>query len=216
VRIILLGPPGAGKGTQAKLLEERLRIPQISTGDILRSAIQKRSALGKQARQYMDRGDLVPDEVMIGIVEKRLAAADCQNGFLLDGFPRTVPQMQALERILEERGQTIDGAVSIEVPRDELVHRLSGRRTCRECGKMYHTEFEPPTRTGICDRCGGELYQRVDDSADTINARLDVYERQTAPTYDYFRRKRSLHAVDGTGEAEAVYARILEQLRPAA
>ena len=164
----------------------------------------------------MDRGDLVPDEVMIGIVEKRLAAADCQNGFLLDGFPRTVPQMQALERILEERGQTIDGAVSIEVPRDELVHRLSGRRTCRECGKMYHTEFEPPTRTGICDRCGGELYQRVDDSADTINARLDVYERQTAPTYDYFRRKRSLHAVDGTGEAEAVYARILEQLRPAA
>lgn len=216
MRIVLLGPPGAGKGTQCKLLEERLGIPQVSTGDILRSAVRRRTALGKQAKQYMDRGELVPDEVIIGIVEQRLMKGDCRKGFLLDGFPRTVPQMRAFERILQKLDARVDAAVSLEVPRGELIRRLSGRRTCQDCGKMYHTVFEPPMQTGICDQCGGELYQRVDDGEETIGARLDVYERQTAPMYDYYRRDGSLRAVDGMGDTEDVYERILRQVRAAA
>lgn len=212
MRIVLLGPPGAGKGTQCKLLEQRLRIPQISTGDILRRGVRKGSQLGREARKYMERGDLVPDDVMVGIVEERLSGADCRNGFLLDGFPRTVPQVKALERILKKLGVALDGAVSLEVPKEELIRRLSGRRTCRECGKMYHTEFEPPTHTGVCDQCGGELYQRVDDSEETIRARLDVYERQTEPVYSHFAKTGILRRIDGTGGTEEVYARILKGL----
>lgn len=211
-RIVLLGPPGAGKGTQCKLLERRMELPQISTGDILRGAVRKGTALGREAKKYMDRGTLVPDEVMVGIVEERLARKDCRHGFLLDGFPRTVPQMKALERILEKLDVRLDAAVSLEVPKEELVRRLSGRRTCRECGKMYHTEFEPPTQTGFCDQCGGKLYQRVDDSEETIRARLDVYARQTAPVYEEFARAGVLRHVDGTGGTEEVYGRILEGL----
>ncbi|MGH7820134.1 MAG: adenylate kinase family protein, partial [Candidatus Binatia bacterium] len=167
-------------------------------------------------KQYMDRGDLVPDEVVIGIIEERLLKADCARGFLLDGFPRTVPQMQAFQRILVKLGAKVDAAVSLEVPRVELIRRLSGRRTCQDCGKMYHTVFEPPTQTGICDQCGGELYQRVDDSEETIGARLDVYERQTAPMYEYYRHDGSLREVDGMGNTEDVYQRIMRRVRAAA
>jgi adenylate kinase len=216
VRIVLLGPPGAGKGTQSKLLEERLRIPQISTGDMLRHAIKERTPLGKRAKQFMDRGELVPDEVIVGIVDERLHEPDCRNGFLLDGFPRTVEQTRALEGILKKLGVDMDGAVSLAVPRGELLRRLSGRRTCTDCGNMYHTVFDPPRHRSTCDRCGGKLVQRPDDHEETIAARLDVYERQTAPIHDYFAKRGNLRIIDGTGSSEEVYQRILREVRPAA
>jgi adenylate kinase len=216
VRIVLLGPPGAGKGTQSKLLEERLRIPQISTGDMLRKAVKEQTPLGLRAKEFMDRGDLVPDDVIIGIVEERLRDADCGNGFLLDGFPRTVEQTRALERILMKMGCPMDGAVSLAVPRAELLRRLSGRRTCGECSKMYHVIFDPPRRREVCDQCGAGLIQRDDDREETVAARLDVYERQTAPIHDYFRERGNLRMVDGTGNSEDVYQRIMREVRPAA
>jgi len=212
VRLVLLGPPGAGKGTQAKRLEDHFRIPQISTGDILREAVKNETALGKQAKEYMDRGELVPDSVIIDIVDERLGAEDCCRGFLLDGFPRTVAQAEALQRMLERRQAVLDRAVSLSVPRGELVARLSGRRTCRQCGAMYHIRFNPAKRQGMCDRCGGELYQRADDQEDTIAARMEVYERQSAPLLDYFRREGLLLEVDGIGGSDEIFARILKCL----
>lgn len=212
MRLVLLGPPGAGKGTQAKRLEDHFRIPQISTGDILREAVKNETALGKQAKEYMDRGELVPDSVIIDIVDERLGAEDCCRGFLLDGFPRTVAQAEALQRMLERRQAVLDRAVSLSVPRGELVARLSGRRTCRQCGAMYHIRFNPAKRQGMCDRCGGELYQRADDQEDTIAARMEVYERQSAPLLDYFRREGLLLEVDGIGGSDEIFARILKCL----
>jgi adenylate kinase len=213
VRLVLLGPPGAGKGTQAKRLEEHFRIPQISTGDILRQAVKDGTALGKQAKEFMDRGELVPDSVMIDIVDARLGVEDCAGGFLLDGFPRTVAQAEALETMLERRRTVLDAAISLRVPRAELIARLSGRRTCRQCGTMYHVRFNPARKDGTCDRCGGELYQRVDDREETIAARMEVYERQAAPLEEHFRQEGLLLEVNGTGGSQHVFAEILERLR---
>ncbi|WP_025324268.1 adenylate kinase [Deferrisoma camini] len=208
MRLILLGPPGAGKGTQAKRLIERYGIPQISTGDILRAAVRDGTDLGKKAKQYMDAGKLVPDEVVIGIIEERLQEADCANGFILDGFPRTVAQADALNRVLANLGQAIDHVVSIEVPDEELVERLTGRRTCRGCGAMYHVKFSPPKAQGVCDKCGGELYQRDDDREETIRARLKVYHEQTAPLVEYYEKAGLLRRIPGQGSVDEIYARI--------
>jgi adenylate kinase len=213
VRLVLLGPPGAGKGTQAKRLQEHLGIPQISTGDILRQAVKDQTSLGKQAKAFMDRGELVPDAVIIDIVDARLSAADCGKGFLLDGFPRTVAQAEALDRMLARRSLVLDGAVSLRVPREELIARLSGRRTCRQCAAMYHVRFNPPEQTGVCDRCGGVLYQRADDREETIGARMEVYERESAPLHDYYRRMGLLLEVDGAGSTEQVFDLIQDGLR---
>jgi adenylate kinase len=216
VRLVLLGPPGAGKGTQAKRLEDHFQIPQISTGDILRQAVNDGTVLGRQAKEFMDRGELVPDSVMIDIVDLRLAAEDCRRGFLLDGFPRTVAQAKALDKMLERRNTLLDGVVSLRVPPAALIVRLSGRRTCRQCGAMYHVRFNPPKKDDTCDRCGAELYQRADDHEETIAARMEVYERESAPLLDHFRQKGLLLEVDGTGESDEVFALILKQLRRAA
>ncbi len=209
MRLILLGPPGAGKGTQAKRLIERYGIPQISTGDILRAAVREGTELGRKAKQYMDAGQLVPDEVVIGIIRERLKEADCARGFILDGFPRTVPQAEALKGVLAELGQALDHVVSIEVPDEDLVERLTGRRTCRGCGAMYHVRFSPPKQDGVCDRCGGELYQRDDDREDTIRARLKVYHDQTAPLVAFYEGEGLLRRVDGVGSVDEIYGRIL-------
>jgi adenylate kinase len=216
VRLVLLGPPGAGKGTQAKLLQVHFHIPQISTGDILRQAVADGSVLGKQAKEFMDRGELVPDAVINNIVEERLAAEDCRPGFLLDGFPRTVAQAEAFETMLERRSLVLDGAISLRVPRAELVARLSGRRTCRQCGAMYHLRFNPPARDMICDRCGGELYQRADDREETIEARMEVYDKQSGPLREHFREKGLLREVDGAKSTDEVFEQILGALRKAA
>ncbi len=216
MRLVLLGPPGAGKGTQAKLLQDHFHIPQISTGDILRQAVADGTALGKQAKEYMDRGELVPDSVINEIVDERLAAEDCRTGFLLDGFPRTVAQAEAFETMLERRSLVLDGAVSLWVPREELVVRLSGRRTCRQCGGMYHVQFNPPANDLTCDRCGGDLYQRADDREDTIEARMEVYDKQSGPLRQHFREKGMLREVDGAKGTDEVFEQILTALRKAA
>jgi adenylate kinase len=206
--IILLGPPGSGKGTQAQKIMERYHIPQISTGDILRGAVKEQTPLGAEAKRYMDQGQLVPDEVVVGIVRERLRGSDCDSGFILDGFPRTVPQAEALDSTLGEMQRAINHVVSIEVPNEELIKRLTGRRTCRNCGAMYHVIFGPPTKEGICDKCGGELYQRDDDQEETIRARLQVYEEQTAPLIAYYRAKGLVRAINGVGEVEEIFRNI--------
>ena len=216
MRLVLLGPPGAGKGTQAKLLQEHFDIPQISTGDILRRAAKEGTPFGKRAKKYMDRGELVPDSVILDIVEERLSADDCHKGFLLDGFPRTVVQAEAFQTMLDRQNQVLDGAVSLRVPRQKLVARLSGRRTCRQCGAMYHVRFNPPKKEGVCDQCGGDLYQRADDREETIEARMEVYDRESAPLLEHFRRKGLLREVDGSKTTDEVFREILRQLRKAA
>ncbi|HDD53243.1 MAG: adenylate kinase [Aquificota bacterium] len=212
MNIIMLGPPGAGKGTQAKMLVERLGIPQISTGDMLREAVKEGTELGKKAKEFMDAGKLVPDEVVIGIVKERLAQPDCEKGFILDGFPRTIPQAEALDKVLEELGKKIDYVINVAVPNEELITRLTGRRTCRQCGAMYHVVFNPPKEEGKCDKCGGELYQRDDDKEETIRQRLEVYEAQTAPLIDYYGKKGVLYNIDGTGSIEEIFQGILKVL----
>jgi adenylate kinase len=207
--MILMGPPGAGKGTQAKLLQQRLRVPHVSSGDLLRDAVRRRSPMGLQAKRFMDRGELVPDAVVLGAVEERLRQDDCADGFILDGFPRTVAQADALAALLHRSGARIDRVVSLTVPRQDLVKRLSGRRTCRNCGTMYHIIFDPPTNAGICNKCQGDLYQRDDDHEDTIGARLDVYERQTAPLLALYRHQSLLCEIDGVGGQEQVLQRLV-------
>jgi adenylate kinase len=210
--LILLGPPGSGKGTQAKKLVDRYHLPQISTGDILRAALKEKTPLGLEAKQYMDQGKLVPDEVVVGIVRDRLKAPDCQGGFILDGFPRTVPQAEALGTTLKAMNRGIDHVISIEVDNAELLKRLGGRRTCRNCGAMYHLVFDPPKKKGVCDTCGGELYQRADDQEKTIRERLKVYDKQTAPLIQYYRGKGLLRAIDGVGEVEEIFQRIVKAI----
>ncbi|NLC38714.1 MAG: adenylate kinase [Clostridia bacterium] len=198
MRLLLMGPPGAGKGTQAEKLSKKLGIPHISTGDMFRSALQQGTELGKKAREYMDKGELVPDEVTVGIVRERLAAGDCSIGFLLDGFPRTVAQAEALDEILAEMGLKLTAVINLEVPDAQLIARLTGRRLCKECGASFHLVFHPPSREGICDACGGQLYQRSDDSEETVTNRLQVYHQNTAPLIDYYRQQDLLQQVDGS------------------
>jgi adenylate kinase len=209
MNLILLGPPGAGKGTQAKILAKKFKIPQISTGDILRGAVKNQTPMGIKAKSYMDAGALVPDDVVVGIVEERLAKPDCDIGFILDGFPRTVGQADALNRTLAGMGKTIEHVISITVDKEELLGRITGRRTCRLCGKGYHLLFDPPRRNGACDECGGELYQRDDDSEETMRNRLDVYEKQTAPLIAYYAQESLLRSICGTGSIEDIQQNLL-------
>ncbi|BCR04063.1 adenylate kinase [Desulfuromonas versatilis] len=215
MKLILLGPPGAGKGTQAKMLTERFDIPQISTGDILRAAVKEGTPMGVKAKAFMDAGGLVPDEVVVGIVRERLQKPDCEKGFILDGFPRTEAQADALKATLASLGKELDAVISLEVDTEALVERLTGRRTCRGCGKGYHIKFDPPGEAGRCDACGGELFQREDDQETTIRNRLQVYHQQTMPLIDYYRRDGLLSAVDGMLPMDAVRERILAILQAA-
>ncbi len=208
MRLILLGPPGAGKGTQAKIICEKKNIPQISTGDILRAAVKDKTPLGERAKRYMDAGELVPDEVVIGIIDQRVAEADCSTGFLLDGFPRTVGQATALTKVLDERKVKIDHVLDISVPSDLLVKRLTGRRVCKDCGQMYHIENSPPVQDGICDKCGGDLYQRDDDNEATILKRFDVYQSQADILSSFYADGGSYIKLDGTTGIEELSARI--------
>ena len=212
MNLILLGPPGAGKGTQAQRIVERYRIPQISTGDILRAAVKGGTPLGTKAKGFMDQGQLVPDEIVIGIAEERLKEKDCNSGFILDGFPRTIPQADALQPILAKIGKTIDHVVNIEVEPEELIRRLTGRRTCKNCGAMFHLLFQPPKKEGGCDRCGGSLYQRADDTEETIRTRLKEYEKQTAPLIQYYRQKKTLRSIQGVGGPDQIFDQIIRLL----
>ncbi len=207
-----MGPPGAGKGTQASRLQEQLDVANISTGEILREEIKRKSALGTRAKRYMDKGELVPDEIVVGVIEERIQQPDCARGFVLDGFPRTVPQAEALDRALASFGRGLNRVVSLTVPREELIKRLSGRRTCRDCGAMYHIIFDPPTNSGICNKCNGDLYQRDDDQEDIIASRLDVYAKRTEPLLAYYRKRDLLSEVDGTGGVDDILARIVARL----
>lgn len=217
MRIVLVGPPGAGKGTQARVLQTLCGIPQISTGDLLREVVRLGTPLGKRAQEYMDRGELVPDQLVTDLVAERIQRPDCLRGFLLDGFPRTIAQANALAQELARQHKSLDTVVSIVVPRNALVERLSGRWVCQSCQAMYHERFNPPQKIGICDACRGTLYQRNDDKAETVNARLEVYERATEPLLSYYRDRSLLHEIDGTGTPEAVSERItctLKALQP--
>ncbi len=210
--IILLGAPGAGKGTQAKKIAASFSIPQISTGDMLREAVKNGTAMGLKAKGYMDAGGRVPDEVVIGIVRDRLKGTDCTKGFILDGFPRTIPQAKALDGVVKELGKEIRVVLSLEVDEKELLERLTGRRTCTGCGAMYHVRFNPPKSNAKCDKCGTALIQRDDDKEETIKARLVNYKKSTEPLLDYYRGTGKIKAVKATGEIDAIYnniARIL-------
>ncbi len=212
LNLILLGPPGAGKGTQAKLIAKRYGIPQISTGDILRAAIKDQTPMGIKAKCFMDSGVLVSDEVVVGIVEERLAKEDCSNGFILDGFPRTVVQADALKSMLQTLGRSIDHVISIEVDKEELLERITGRRTCKSCGKGFHLRFDPSIVAGICDECGAALIQRDDDSEETMRTRLDVYENQTAPLIAYYAHESLLRSIYGIGSIDEIQRQILRVL----
>lgn len=213
MRLVLVGPPGAGKGTQAEFIAAHLAVPKISTGDIFRDNVARGTPLGVNARRYMDSGQLVPDEITIDMVRDRLAEPDAADGFLLDGFPRTVPQAVALDKLVADLGAGLDVVLELVVDDDEVIRRLSGRRTCRGCGKVWHVEFDPPIREGICDRCGGELFQREDDRAETVAERLRVYARDTAPLVDYYGAQGKLVGIDATGPVEDVTVRAIDALR---
>lgn len=208
MKTILLGPPGCGKGTQAKILMGTYNIPQISTGDILREAVKKSSSLGFEAKSYMDQGLLVPDSLVIKIIEERLRQADCKNGFILDGFPRTTAQAEALDTTLFKLDLELEHVFSIEVGDEELIKRLTGRRICRQCGESYHMVFNPPKKEGVCDTCRGALYQRDDDREETIRNRLKVYQTQTAPLIIFYQKKDILRVIDGIGNIEDIQERI--------
>lgn len=208
MKIVLLGPPGAGKGTQAKSISNKYSIPHISTGDIFRKNISENTPLGLEARKYIDNGQLVPDEVTINMVKDRLSQEDCKQGYLLDGFPRTVQQAEALQAFLSERGEKLDTALLIEVPRDFILERMTGRRVCPGCGASYHIKFNPPTNSGKCDLCGDNVIQRKDDTEETVMERLNVYEAQTQPLIDFYKERNMLSAVDGTKAINKVFESI--------
>ena len=213
MRIVLVGPPGAGKGTQAQFIASHLAIPRISTGDIFRYNVTNHTELGRKAREYMERGDLVPDEVTVAMVRDRLGEDDAQEGFLLDGFPRNVPQAETLKKMLTEWDTRLDLVLELVVDDDEVVRRLSGRRGCRRCGRIWHVVFDPPGEPGICDDCGGELFQRDDDREETIRHRLDVYQQQTQPLITFYADEGILLGVDATGPVEEITDRALSALR---
>lgn len=212
MRLVLVGPPGAGKGTQAAFIASARSIPKISTGDIFRANVTSGTDLGVLAKQYMDAGDLVPDEVTIEMVRNRLAESDATRGFLLDGFPRNVPQAAVLEDMLAEMNSKLDVVLELVVDDDEVVRRLSGRRTCHSCGTIWHVDFDPPSREGVCDRCSGELFQRDDDKSDTVRHRLEVYALQTAPLVSYYAARGVLVGIDATGPVDDVTDRAIAAL----
>jgi len=212
MNIVFLGPPGAGKGTQAKILVERYGIPQISTGDMLREHRAKGTELGKKAQEYMDKGQLVPDEIILEMVKERLSQPDSEKGFIFDGFPRTVAQAEALDKLLAEMGKKLDFALALVVPDELLVERLTGRRTCKNCGMIYHIKYKPPKVEGKCDVCGGELYQRPDDNEETVRNRLKVYHESTAPLIEYYRKKGLLREIDGSKSIEEITQQIIQIL----
>lgn len=212
MRIVLLGPPGAGKGTHSEAIVKTYGVPHISTGDMFRAALKEGTELGMQAKVFMDAGKLVPDSLTIGIVKERFLKPDCQQGFLLDGFPRTLAQADALDQMLEQLCTKLDAVLNIEVPTDDLITRLTGRLICRQCQTPYHKVFNPPKQNGVCDLCGGELYQRVDDSDTTVTARLEVYNRQTAPLISYYADSNRLITINGIGSVSEVGQRIMTAL----
>lgn len=212
MKIVLLGPPGAGKGTQAKSISNRYSIPHISTGDIFRKNISQNTPLGIEAKRYMDNGQLVPDEVTINMVKDRLQEEDCLGGYLLDGFPRTVAQANALNDFLVNRKEQLDTSLLIEVPSDFILERMTGRRVCPSCGASYHIKFNPPTNDGKCDLCGSEVIQRKDDTVETVKERLDVYENQTQPLIEFYKNKNLLSVVDGTKAINEVFKSICKML----
>jgi adenylate kinase len=209
VRLVLLGPPGAGKGTQARALSALWRIPQIASGDLLRAVVREDSELGREAAGYMDRGQLVPDDLVLKLIDGRLRKKDAHKGFILDGFPRNVTQAEALATGLDHYNLKLDKVVAVIVPDEEIVKRISGRRTCAKCNAMYHVVFEPPKTPGVCDKCGGELYQREDDAEETVRERLKVYAGETRPLLDYYGQLGLLDQVDGVGRTDEVEKRIL-------
>jgi adenylate kinase len=211
--LVLLGPPGAGKGTQAERLEAKLKLPHVASGDLFRENMRNETELGLLARKYIDKGDLVPDDVTIAMVRERLQRPDCAQSVILDGFPRTLPQAHSLDKMLADMGRKLDGVLYIAVPDEELVRRLSGRWMCSQCQASYHTIFSPPSKEGVCDACGGVLYQREDDRSETVRARLTVYHQQTAPLIDYYRQAGLLVGVDGVGDIETVSEALLEAVR---
>jgi len=208
MRLVLLGAPGAGKGTQAKMLIEKYRIPQISTGDILRKAVADGTPLGKEAKVIMDKGELVPDKIVLGLVDERVKQDDCKKGFILDGFPRNTVQAEALDKLLNDIKMPLDSALSVDVPKEDLMKRLTGRRTCKSCQQMYNIYFTPPKKEGACDKCGGELFQRGDDKEETIKKRLDVYDAQTAPLIGYYKKKGILKSVVGIGSIQEIFKKV--------
>ena len=212
MRLIIMGAPGAGKGTQAAYISEKYSIPQISTGDMFRAAVKEGTELGKAAKACMDAGKLVPDEITIGIVRERLSKADCAKGFILDGFPRTVEQADALGKILSDMGKALSCVLNIHVPSEDLIERAIGRRICKSCGATYHVKFNAPVKENICDKCGGELYQRADDTAETMQSRLSVYEKSTRPLIDYYKAKKIYVEVDGRQPIASVTAEITRAL----
>jgi adenylate kinase len=213
VRVVLVGPPGAGKGTQAQFIASHLAIPKVSTGDIFRYNVSVGTELGRQAKSFMERGDLVPDEVTVAMVASRLQEDDALSGFLLDGFPRNVPQAETLKKMMADWGMRLDLVLELVVDHDEVIRRLSGRRTCRKCGRVWHVAFDPPSVPGKCDECGGELFQRDDDREETIRHRLEVYEQQTQPLISYYADEGILLGIDATGPVEDVTDRALLALR---
>ncbi len=210
--LILLGAPGVGKGTQGALISKEYNIPQISTGDILRNEVKNKTELGKKAKVYMDKGELVPDDVIIGMMENRIKQDDCKNGFILDGFPRTVAQAEAFDEMLKKNGLELDKVLLIDVPEEEIIERLTGRRVCPSCGAVYHIKNNPPKKEGICDQCGSELVQRDDDKEEVVRNRLEVYKKNTMPLINYYTKTSKLVKIDGTGEINEIFERIKKVL----
>ena len=210
MRLILLGPPGSGKGTQANMLQEKFNIPKISTGDILRAAVEDNPDLGKQAKSFMDKGELVPDEIVIDLIKERIVEPDCEAGYILDGFPRTIVQAEKLGETLVAMDREIDLVVDLEVDPEELLIRLAGRSTCKNCGAMFHQTSHPPKAAGVCDECGGKLYQRNDDNKETIVKRLEVYNKETAPLKDFYREQGKLKSIQGRGGMEDIFSKLCD------